>query len=119
MGLIEVIVAMVVLAILAIAMVPLLLQGLIQSKANVTIAAATQLVDAELDRANSATACGAVPSGVLTETDSRGVEITITRTRGTCPATYPGTVAFSITAIRADTGASLVSAQTLVYVTGG
>ena len=56
LGLIEVVVAMVVLAILAIAMVPLLMQGLIQSKANVTIAAATQFVDAELDRANSSTA---------------------------------------------------------------
>ena len=119
LGLIEVVVAMVVLAILAIAMVPLLMQGLIQSKANVTIAAATQFVDAELDRANASTACGAVPTGVVTETDSRGVTITITRTRGACPATYPGTVSFTISAVRADTGASLVTAETLVYVTGG
>ena len=119
LGLIEVVVAMVVLAILAIAMVPLLMQGLIQSKSNATLASATQFVDAELDSAGSVVACGSIATGNLTKTDSRGVTLTIARTRGTCPTAYPGTVPFTVTATRTDTGAVIVTASTLIYVTGG
>jgi type II secretory pathway pseudopilin PulG len=116
-GLIEVVVAMVVLAILAIAMVPLLMQGLIQSKSNATLAAATQFADTQLDAVNSVTACSSVPTEPLDVTDSRGVDLTIIRSRGTCPTTFPGTIGFSVTVVRDDTGAILVSADTLVYVT--
>ena len=119
LGLIEVVVAMLVLAILAIAMVPLLMQGLIQSKNNATIASATQFVDAELDTAGAMSACGSIASGTVNKTDSRGVALTLIRTRGTCPTTYPGTVSYTVTAVRADTGAVLVTASTLIYVTGG
>lgn len=117
-GLIEIVVSMFVLAILSLAFLPLLIQGLKQSAANTTLATATQLVNERMQLAQaSGPACSAVAALAVTEdfTDPRGVVIRVSTTVGTCP-TEVGTVPVSATAVRLDTGATLASSETKVFV---
>jgi type II secretory pathway pseudopilin PulG len=64
-GVIEIIVSMFLLALLAVAMLPLLMQSLVVASKNLTIAAATQVVGQQLEqlRANGSS-CGAVKGSV-------------------------------------------------------
>lgn len=117
-GLVEIVVAMLVLAILSLALLPLLVNGLKSSRANATMATAAQYMDAEFDAAQSITACGSVPTTTVARSDSRGTALTVTRTRGACPTSYPGTVSYSVTVTRDDSGATLAAGKTLLYVTG-
>ncbi len=117
-GLIEIIVSMFMIAALAIAFIPLLVQGLKQSSANTTLATATQLVNERMQLAQGAgTTCSVVTALGVTEdfTDPRGVVIRVTTTVGTCPA-GPGTVDVSATAVRLDTTQQIAEAETLVFV---
>jgi prepilin-type N-terminal cleavage/methylation domain-containing protein len=117
-GLIEVVISMLVLAVLAIAFLPVLVQGIKQSAANATFATATQLVNEKLQVAQGAgDTCAniSVLSGVETLTDEYGVTIQVTTTVGTCPA-GTGTVPITVTAIRTDTAAVLVEGSSLVLV---
>ena len=117
-GIVEVLVSMLILAILSMALLPVLIMGLQQSAKNSTLAAATQLVN---DRIRAAQALGpvctsvATAAGIQTLTDPRGVQLTATTVVGTCP-TGVGTVSVSTTVIRVDTGATLSEASTLVLV---
>jgi type II secretory pathway pseudopilin PulG len=117
-GLIEIVISMFMLAALAVAFVPVLIQGLRQSAANTTLATATQLVNERMQLAQSAgTTCSVVSGLGITEdfTDPRGVVIRVTTTVGTCPA-GAGTVAVAASAVRLDTGAEIAAADTLVFV---
>lgn len=117
-GLIEITVSMFLIAALAMAFLPMLIQGLKQSASNTTLATATQLVNERMQLVASAgTVCGNITALGSTEdfTDPRGVVIRVTTTVGTCP-TGPGTVAVTATATRTDTAAVLVTADTLVFV---
>lgn len=117
-GLVEVIVSMVILAVIAIAFLPVLIQGMKQSVANSTLATATQLVNEKLQLAQ---ASGPTCTNVMLVTgeedfvDDHGVTIHISTTVGTCPAAT-GTVEVSVTTTRADTSAVLAVADTLVFV---
>ncbi len=117
-GLIEIVVSMFMLALLAIAFAPLLIQSLQVSAENSTVATATQLVNdrMRIAQANGPT-CSAVASlvGTSTVTDSRNVTITVTTTVGACP-TGVGTVRVSAVAVRTDTGSTVAQAATLVFV---
>ena len=120
-GLVEILVSMFLLALIAIAFLPVLVSGLQQSARNATLATATQLVHARMELARNADPeCAAVTSlaGATTTTDPRGVTITVTTTAASCPATYPGTVRVSASAVRGDTGAEVARAATLVFVEG-
>jgi len=117
-GLIEIVISMFMLAALAIAFVPVLIQGLKQSASNTTLATATQLINERMQLAHSAgTTCSVVAGLGITEdfTDPRGVVIRVTTTVGTCPS-GAGTVSVSASAVRLDTAAEIASADTLVFV---
>jgi Tfp pilus assembly protein PilV len=120
-SLVEIVVAMFILALIAMAFLPLLVQGVRQSAASATRATAVQLVSDQIDQARSAgTSCAVVRAlvGVLATTDSRGNSLTRTNTAGTCSAvvgTYPTTLTFTVNVTRAG-GISLAKASTLIYV---
>jgi len=120
-GLIEIVVAMFLLAVLAIAFLPVLVQGIAQSSANGTLAAATQLVNREMENARAQTTCSGLTADTFTVPDDRGVTLRVTRTVGdACPATaasYPITVPLEVTVARTDTGDLVSSATTLIFVT--
>ncbi|RZU64111.1 hypothetical protein EV379_0405 [Microterricola gilva] len=119
-GLIEIIIAMMLLAIIAIAILPTLIQGLKLSSANATFASATAIVNGQLEDARSYKSCAAVTPTNTTATDARGVTLKVVRTVGTCPAalvSYPASIPVIVTVTRADTGV-IISARTSVYVEG-
>jgi hypothetical protein len=88
------------------------------SARNTTLAAATQLAN---DRIHIAQSRGPICADVLvvageeTLVDPRGVELVATTTVGACPVGI-GTVAVSTEVVRTDTGDTVASADTLVFV---
>jgi prepilin-type N-terminal cleavage/methylation domain-containing protein len=127
-GLIEIVVAMLMLAILALSLLPLLINGYKQSSASATIAGATQMVQQQMESVRSASTCTGLGSVALvnsttsaTTTNSRNVSLTQTKTVYPCPITasvLTGTVKVTSTVTRNDTSTVIASATTLVYVSG-
>jgi prepilin-type N-terminal cleavage/methylation domain-containing protein len=116
-GLIEIVISMFLLALLAMAFLPVLAQGLKQSAANATLVTATQLVQQSIEGAKSQTTCTAILAATSTVSDARGISVTIARTVGECPLIgYPTTVPVTVAVTRNDTGAVLSTAKTLVFV---
>jgi type II secretory pathway pseudopilin PulG len=120
-GLIEIVVSMLMLAVLSVAFLPVLVQGIKQSNINATIATATQMVQDQMELArNQNPDCSDVmllgSTAVANVTDHRGVVLQTSRTTGGCPASYPGTILITVTVTRQDTGATVATAKTLVYV---
>ncbi|MDH6238052.1 hypothetical protein [Cryobacterium sp. CG_9.6] len=126
-GLIEIVVSMFLLALLAVAFLPFLVQGITKSSVNSTLAAATQLVNREMEGARAQTTCSALTATTYSVPDARGVTLQVRRTVGpidtvgaSCPASltsYPVTVPVGVTVARTDTGAVVSSAKTLIFVT--
>ncbi len=123
-GLVEIVVSIFILAILSLALLPLLLDGVKQTADNVTLAAATQLVDKQIDLVQSSpSTCAAITplNRTTTSTDSRGVSLSLATVVAACPSASvnsPSTVTVTVTATRASTGASLAQATTAVYING-
>jgi type II secretory pathway pseudopilin PulG len=122
-GLAEIVVAMLLLAIIAAAFLPVLATTVVQSARNVTLTTATQMVNDQLERARGqAATCAALQAyageTVLDIVDSRAVPLRTTRTVGACPSTYPGTISVTATVTRTDgSGPTVVaSAKTLIYL---
>jgi prepilin-type N-terminal cleavage/methylation domain-containing protein len=124
--LVEIIVAMFILALISLALVPLLINGIKQTAQTAAIATATGLVSSQLNtaRAQTATCSGvmATPAPTL-PSKYRGVPMTLTTTFGACPspaptATTPGTIQVTVTVTRTDTHLVLASATTMILVTG-
>lgn len=119
-GLIEIVVSMFLIALLAIAFLPLLITSLKSTTTNTSVATANQLVSQQLELVRTVAAnCASVTSFTTTDpapvTDERDVEFTIDRQLvGVCPPAYPGTVKVRI-AVTVD-GAELSHATTLVLV---
>ncbi|TFB96787.1 hypothetical protein E3O42_16750 [Cryobacterium adonitolivorans] len=124
---IEIVISMFLLALLAVAFLPLLVQGVKQSSANSTLAAATQLVNNEMELARSRLTCSSLTPTSYSVADPRGVTLNVVRTgmaAGSCPTqtvppaspTYPITVPMTVTVTRADTGAVVSSARTIISV---
>lgn len=118
-GLIEIVVAMFLLAIVSMSVLPLLVQGMKLSSANATLAAATQLANQQIEMVRSQTLCGSIVPATSTVT-TQGVNLQVSRTVGsTCPIVgYPITVPVSVSVTRTDTNAVVASATTLVFATG-
>jgi type II secretory pathway pseudopilin PulG len=117
-GIVEIVIAMFLLALLATATLPLFVSALKLSAGNSSITTATQLVDEQLTQARAQTAtCSALTAFAATATspvtDGTGKSLATTRTV-TCPSTYPGTARFTAT-VHAS-GAVVATATTLVYV---
>lgn len=115
--LVEVLVSLMILMLLALTMYPILVQGLTVSAKNATLATATALVNGQLEGARAQTSCAAITNVTLTTVDERGVSLTVTRVRGTCPGSgYPTSVPVVASVTRVDTGVVLATAKTSIYV---
>lgn len=116
--LVEVLVSLMILMLLALTMYPILVQGLTISAKNATMSTATALVTSQLESARAQTSCAAITNVTLTTVDERGVSLTVTRTRGTCPGSsgYPTSVPVVASVTRVDTGIVLATAKTSIYV---
>ncbi|MGO4534651.1 type IV pilus modification PilV family protein [Leifsonia sp. 2MCAF36] len=119
--LIEVLIAMLLIAILSLALLPSLVGILKASVRNVSVATATQFVNRNLvDARTIGTTCAAIQSygaaviGPLT--DDRGVTFSTTRSVGVCPATYPGTVKVTVTVMSSNSLQAVATGSTLVIV---
>jgi prepilin-type N-terminal cleavage/methylation domain-containing protein len=117
-GLIEIVVSMFILAIIAMAILPVLAMGMKQSQTNAVYGAATELVNQELEDARANPNCGAsAVTTTSTVTSPQGVLLDVSRTTGACPATGSApSVTVSATATRDDTGVTLATASTLVFI---
>jgi prepilin-type N-terminal cleavage/methylation domain-containing protein len=118
-GLIEILVAMFILGLLAVATLPILVQGMRLSATNSTLATATQLTNQQIEQVRAQQACGAIVATTTTVTTS-GPSLIVSRTvSATCPASgYPITVPVTVQVSRSDTGAVLATASTRVFVSG-
>jgi prepilin-type N-terminal cleavage/methylation domain-containing protein len=117
-GLVEIIVSMFILALVALALLPLLIQGVRQSAINTTQATATQLLSTRMQLLQSMSpVCTDVAglAGTSQFTDPRGVVLEVTTTVGTC-VVNAATVTASASVVRLDTSTLLASADTIVYV---
>ena len=118
MGLIEIVIAMFLLAVLAMAALPLFIGTLKLAAGNSSVTTATQLVEDQLAQARAQTAtCGGLTafaaSTVPSVTDGSGAVLQPVRTV-TCPGTYPGTARFAATVKRGTS--TVATATTLIYV---
>jgi type II secretory pathway pseudopilin PulG len=117
-GIVEIVIAMFLLALLAAATLPLFVGALRLAAGNSSVTTATQLVDEQLTQARAqTTTCSALTAFATTATtnvtDGTGKSLATTRTL-TCPASYPGTARFTAT-VQAS-GTVVATATTLVYV---
>ena len=126
-GLIEIVVSMFIIALIAIAFLPFLINSFHATRANTTLATANQLLDQQFDQlrqlqpANCA-AIEAFRSRADASLDrvvdtARNVTLTVTRTF-TCPTNLAksGSERMTITVVDSSTGAAVTSASTIVYV---
>lgn len=124
-GLVEIVVAMLILGLVAISFLPLLIQGVRVAAANKTLASATQLLQDQLEQARAKDSCAGIVSldgtGLgLANADfamDRVVENAVDPTDpDACPATYPGVVRLSVKVFTVGDAEPLVEAVTLVLV---
>ena len=123
-GIVEILVSMFLLALLAIAFLPLLITSLTTGVRNTTIATATQLVEQELELArneektcSAATTFGAAVTPI--STDARGVSYKPTRLVDPCSTlltAYPTTVKITVTVSMIGSSVAPISATTLLYL---
>ena len=120
-GLVEIVIAMLLLGVVAISFLPVLVRALTVSAQNVTIATATQLVNDQLDDAlATVSSCaeltawlGVTPAQL---TDSQNVDLQPKRSGGNCDDTELSSAVVTVTVARVDTSATVASATTLVGV---
>jgi len=122
-SLVEIVVALFVLAALSLALIPALVVGVQQAKNNAVIAAATEMLSSRMDDSRGqASTCQALTSfassTVADQVEAHGIFLHLNQTLGSCPATYPGTVKYTVSVVRLDTGAVLATSSELVYLQG-
>jgi type II secretory pathway pseudopilin PulG len=128
-GMIEVIIAFFLLAIVSVAFLPLLVNTMRDTARTTTIATATQLAGQQIEAARAVrSSTGNTPScsdvraflalPLATTLDPRGVVLQPEwdTAAATCPASYPGVVRASISVVKPGTTNPIASAVTLVYV---
>src|SRR3954447_4543162 len=117
-GMIEIVVAMFMLALLALSFAPLLAGTLRLSAANSDRTTAAELVERQLSEARSQTAtCAGLTAYATSPAPAArtGRNLVLSSTRSvTCPSTYPGTA--RVTVRVSASGAVLATASTLVFV---
>lgn len=117
-GLVEIVISMLLLALLATALVPVLLNGLRHASSSATLATATQLANDELERARSWTQCSDLDPDTYSITDARGVELTLTTTVGSCSPSpeNPVSVPVTVDVTRMDTNVVVTSTTTYIFI---
>jgi len=127
-GIIEVVISMFLLAVLAMAFIPLLINSTKATASNTTIATATQIVNQQIEGARAVRSASATSPSCddLTKfiqvtlppvIDPRGVILTPKWDAITCPVDYPGVVRARISVTRSGHATPVASAVTLVFVT--
>jgi len=122
-GMIEIVIAMFLLGILAMALLPLLISSAQVSSKNVTLATATQLVNEQMDVTRQlGRNCAVITTHAretvgLLNTDPRGTVLATTRIAGACPATFPGTIDYTAQVRVQGSTEILAQATTRIYVT--
>jgi type II secretory pathway pseudopilin PulG len=121
LGIVEIVVSMFLLALLAVAFLPLLIQGMMASVTSATVATASQLLNQQLDAVravppNCADVRAFADVTVLPTTDPRGTEFQPDSVAGACPASYPGVVRVEVRVTEVGDVRPLAEAVTLVYV---
>lgn len=121
-SLIEVMVAMLLLAILALAIVPAFVGQMRATSTNTTIATASQLAGQQIDDAQSRASTCAALTAFQSETvapvvDARGVALQATRTVSLpCPAVYPATIKVVVTVTASGSSTVIASVTSLVLL---
>jgi type II secretory pathway pseudopilin PulG len=116
--LLEPVIAMLVLMIVAVSVLPVLTQSLIQSVNNAVLASATSLANQAIEDERAQTTCSALTALDQSVTVRPNAVLRTVRTIDTCPAHFPSTVKVSVTVTDVSTGVLEVSLGTLVFVTG-
>ncbi len=127
-GIIEIVIAMLLISLLVLAFIPVLINTNRVSARNTTMATATQIVNKQIESARAVTSSTAsapscanmnsfmvspAPSAVV---DPRGVTLLAVWSPITCPSSYPGTVHMRVTVTRSGDTGPTASADTLVRV---
>lgn len=123
-GMIEIVVSMFLLSLIAMALIPVLIQGMRVSVLNTTVATATQILSRDIEEARArGTNCADLLSfsiaPVTPIVDGRGGAFEVHRTPVVCPAAgevMPTTVTFSVSVTRVGDAAELAGATTLILV---
>lgn len=121
LGLIEIVVSMFIIALLAMAFLPLLVRSFTTTTLNTTITTATQLLSSNMEqlRSNQTPTCATVTSyanaTIAVVTDQRGVSLQAHRSVA-CPGTYPGVATFRAWVTEGAGTTATAEATTLVYV---
>ena len=122
LGLIEIVVSMFIIALLAMAFLPLLVRSFTTTTLNTTITTATQLLSSNMEQLRSnqtPTTCARVTSyanaTIAVVTDQRGVSLQAHRSVA-CPGTYPGVATFRAWVTEGAGTTATAEATTLVYV---
>ena len=120
---VEIVVAMFILALTSIAVLPLMIGSVQASVSNRDSVAASSLADASLARiqglfpASRTTSCSEVTAQAVTGiTDPSGSGATASVTVGTCPTNYPGAVLVRVQAFRRGSGAAVAVLDSAVLV---
>ena len=118
-GLVEVVVAMFLLAVISMAMIPLLVQGVRASSTNAQMSTATQLVAQRINIAKAAgSSCAALRNvaavSITPVVDTNGTRFTLTQTVGSCPTSFPALISCSTTVKVGTTTLSNASMSILV-----
>lgn len=119
-SLIEIVISMFMLALVAVAFLPLLANSVSLSSSSANLTSAAELADARmtLGRSNAAS-CSTIRGLPQTETDTGdGRILRTTSSAGACPTTFPGVVSFTATVTDLTSAKILTTAKTVIAVTG-
>jgi prepilin-type N-terminal cleavage/methylation domain-containing protein len=120
-SLVEIVVAMFLIGVLAMSVLPVLMQSLTATATNITFATATQMVNDQMDIARSRVQDCADLAAYISEvpppvTDSQKVVLQATRTAATCSDAQLDAVSVTITVTRNDNHRVMANATTLLTV---
>ena len=115
--LLEPVIAMLLLMIVSVAVLPILVNSLVQTSRNAEVVSATSLANHAIEDERAQTTCAGLTT--LDQTSTSGsASLHVVRQIGTCPTSFPGTARVTVVVSDTATGAVEASATTLVFMTG-
>jgi Tfp pilus assembly protein PilV len=126
-GMIEVVISIFLLALLALAFMPILINTIKDTARTTTIATATQLAGQQIEAARAVrSSTGSSPTCAdvidflavtpVTVLDPRGVELEPQWAAASCPSSYPGVVKAAVSVMQPGHATPIATAVTLVFV---
>lgn len=119
--LIEVVIALFLIALIALMLIPALIGANTASGQNATLATASQLAAQQIDEARSRVATCSALQAYQAETiapviDGRGVSLQSHRSAITCPSTYPNVATVTVTVTKSGATAILATVTTFILL---